>query len=99
MDIDNLDRDLFGIIICCLSEDQHLIRDAVLLKCGGNACAKCSTLSLVTCNHCKSKHNGESDLVIHNMKTAIDLLIQSNYSKIMKSFAKQYNGQQCGNCF
>jgi hypothetical protein len=81
----------YSVITCCLSEDRHLIRNAVLLECGGNACAKCTSSSF-NCNHCKSVH--ASNRVITNTKTLIELLIQSNYSALIQHLNIQNENKQ-----
>jgi hypothetical protein len=46
-------------IKCCLNEDQHILLDPVLLKCGGNACKECindPSKTSVACFKCKSSH-------------------------------------------
>ncbi len=82
-------KKLYVTIVCCLSEDSHLIRDAVLLKCGGHACAKCSH-TLSTCKHCHACHNTKKESNPINMKSTIELLIESNYSAIIQHLKTQY---------
>ena len=50
-------------IKCCLHEDQHIILEPVLLKCGGNACKGCinncnkSSVKCFKCNSLHTKHD------------------------------------------
>ena len=46
-------------ITCCLNDDQHILLEPVLLKCGGNACKECindPNRSSVKCLKCHSIH-------------------------------------------
>ena len=46
-------------IKCCLNEEQHILLEAVLLKCGGNACKGCINdprKASVVCFKCISSH-------------------------------------------
>ena len=43
-------------IECCLNENEnHILVDPVLLKCGGNACKECVTGS-IKCQNCNGRH-------------------------------------------
>ena len=47
-------------IKCCLNEDQHILLEPVLLKCGGNACKGCINdlnKTSVRCFKCNSTHD------------------------------------------
>ena len=44
-------------IKCCLSQDQHILEEPVLLKCGGNACKECIQNYRFECQKCSMKHN------------------------------------------
>ena len=44
-------------IKCCLSLDEHIIREPVSLECGGNACKECIASYRFECQHCSMKHN------------------------------------------
>jgi hypothetical protein len=47
-------------IKCCLNEDQHILLEPVLLKCGGNACKGCisdSSTASVKCLKCNTTHD------------------------------------------
>ncbi len=87
---DYLDQ-LYSTITCCLSDDKHLAKDAVLLKCGANACAKCAKFSSTVCSNCKLQHNSSNDSssVRIDIKSTIDLLIKSNYSKVIQHLNSQ----------
>jgi hypothetical protein len=81
----------FLAITCCLSEDSHLIQDAVLLKCGGRACAKCAP-SLSKCSHCKVKHESHNDNILMR-DSLVEIFIEKNYSSIIEHLDMQYRNK------
>ena len=44
-------------INCCLSQEEHIIEEPVILKCGGNACKECTQNYRFECQKCSMKHN------------------------------------------
>jgi hypothetical protein len=82
----------FSAITCCLSEDKHLIHDAVVLKCGGKACAKC-TQSSSKCNRCQIKHDPvDENLLIRD--SLVEIFMQTSYSTIIQYLNTQYQIKQ-----
>jgi hypothetical protein len=90
-------KKLFSEIRCCLSTDEHIIEDCVLLRCGGHACKKCATEErtepYVQCLKCSGKHqlNTEFEKTTYSIKPTIDLLIMSNYAEIFENLTQRFN--------
>ncbi len=85
---------LFSEIICCLStSSKHIVDSCVLLRCGGHSCKKCAAQAKtkVKCNHCGKEHDGMNAVEI---KTTIDLLIQSNYTEVFGHLTGVFNTKQ-----
>ena len=52
-------------MICCLSDDGHIVHEPIVLKCGANACKKCvtnSTVATIQCFGCNCTHE-KKDLI------------------------------------
>jgi hypothetical protein len=54
-----IDEEIFKQIRCCLSTDDHIVEDPMLLECEGNACKKCldELTSSFSCLYCKIDHS------------------------------------------
>ena len=54
-----IDEEIFKQIFCCLSTDDHIVENPMLLECQGNACKKCidELTSTVRCLNCKNDHS------------------------------------------
>ena len=63
---------------CCLSDDNHIVIEPVILNCGGNACKQCvddiQGLS-VECFNCKQIHL-KSDLERMPLNSTMKMLIE-----------------------
>ena len=44
-------------IKCCLSQDEHILVEPVILKCGGNSCKECIKNDRFECLNCNMKHD------------------------------------------
>jgi hypothetical protein len=55
--------ELITSLKCCVYKNDHLVEEAVLLECGGNACEKCINFANKTeikCCYCKKTHDIKS---------------------------------------
>jgi hypothetical protein len=94
------DLKLEAEILCCLSDDKHIIQNGVLLKCRGHACHKCAVRNEVNaqvkCNHCLEEHRLDEEFQnsVIDIKSTIELLIQSNCSRLTEMFTKRFQNKQ-----
>lgn len=97
----NIDK-VMRIMKCCCTfktstnngqqDDEHIIKDAVLLSCGGNACRSCiSSLNQkdLDCNYCNKTHSKE-ELKVEELASnpSIDSFIDT-FSKDLLSLVKK----------
>ena len=70
-------------INCCLSDDNHIVIEPVIFKCGGNACKQCvddiQGLS-VKCFNCKKNHH-KNDLKKMPLNSTMKILIEKPFFK------------------
>ena len=75
---------VFNDIRCCLHEDQHILLEPVLLKCGGNACKGCindpSKSSPLKCLKCNSTHD-ENDFTENKSAETFIRFLMKDLSK------------------
>ena len=65
---------------CCLYDDEHIVHEPIVLKCGLNACKKCvdnSAISTLKCFGCNGTHEKND-------------LINAPISKFKESFIKSF---------
>lgn len=94
-----LSDDIIKSLECCLNRHNHIVEEAVLLECGGNACEKCinyANKSLIKCNYCNNEHQlshvagkMQANPIIKTLiKTYLNDLfemLRSNYDEIVQS--------------
>lgn len=79
---------------CCSSKDSHIVNEAILLKCGGNACRLCLELNRkFTCSYCKQEHRqNQLQQQQHNQQHRDDLIVASknpNIDVLIKVYSKE----------
>ena len=65
---------------CCLDENEHIVLEPILLKCGRNGCKDCikkSNESEIQCHYCKEKHSTK-DLLDSSVNKIADVLVNSS---------------------
>lgn len=76
-------KDIMNMIECCINNDGHYVKDAILLTCGANACKKCINelnKKEFKCFGCKKVHKiDEYQKLLRN--PTIDILIEKIYLK------------------
>jgi hypothetical protein len=81
---------ILKILKCCLSNDNHIVSDAVLLQCGGNACKSCcSFITPIKCLFCLEEH--VHDEVIYQKNPQIEELLNNYLSELITSLKHQLN--------
>ena len=94
----SLPADILKQIKCCLNEDEHILIDPVLLKCGGNACKECisESLSLVKCLNCNGRHSKYDFFTINKIANSFIQLVMKDLSgnlhKEIKSVKEDLKG-------
>lgn len=82
----SLNEEILKMLKCCLHSDEHIVKEAVLLKCGGNACKSCVSEILdnaayfnkITCYFCYQTHKPD-DLENLNSNPQVSVLIESTF--------------------
>ncbi len=74
--------EIVKMIECCLSHDNHYVKDAVLLPCGSNACKSClmniNSKNDIKCFGCSKMHKYD-DLKSLFFNPTVDILIKKVY--------------------
>lgn len=68
---------------CCLDNDDHIVQDAIMLRCGGNACKSCisnSNKQMIKCFYCNQCHK-KTDLIKMPSNHIFQNLIEKKYFK------------------
>lgn len=86
--------EVMKLLKCCLSTDDHIVRNAVLITaCGGNACRECATNfnhNYTNCNYCNRFHNINFNYLPSNV--SIDILIKTTFFKeLVDNFQSSFN--------
>jgi hypothetical protein len=82
----SLNEEILKMLKCCLHNDEHIVKEAVLLKCGGNACRSCVDVILensayfnnIKCYFCFQTHKPD-DLANLNLNPQVSVLIESTF--------------------
>ena len=81
----SLPSDVLPMIECCLNNDGHYVKEAILLPCGANACKKClnelNNRKEFKCYKCQKMHKINEDHAKAYNNPAIDILIEKVYLK------------------
>ena len=87
-------------VICCLSTDKHIVKDCVIVKCGGRACKMCTLATqakpMAKCSHCSTEHelNIDFEMGCTCIGQTINMLIQSNYTQLSKLLTNRFKRKQ-----
>jgi hypothetical protein len=89
-----LSIEIVNMIECCLNNDGHFVKEAILLPCGANACKKCLNELFrkdFKCFKCHKIHkNDDISRQYHN--PALDILVEKVYLKdIIQSIKTGFN--------
>ena len=71
---------------CCLNDDEHIVIEPILFKCGGNACKECVKNSYdaeIKCYCCNGKHL-KDDLLDSPFNKIADSLVQINLKDLFE---------------
>ena len=95
----SLPADVLKQIKCCLNEDEHILIDPVLLKCGANACKECISESLsclVKCLNCNGSHSKYDYFTINKLANSLIHFVMKDLSgnlhKEIKSIKEDLKG-------
>ena len=89
-------------ILCCISNDEHITKSAVLLKCKGNACKSCIESIEgfeVKCNYCNEEHNKDAMLnspVNDDIRYIIDVHLKELHEELnnkLTDIKEKLNGE------
>jgi hypothetical protein len=73
-------------IKCCLLDDDHIVNEPVVLKCGANACKKFVSNSIdgmIKCYFCNSQHE-KNDLLNAPNNKIVEYVVQSFLDDLFK---------------
>ena len=95
-----IDESLLKTLKCCISKDEHIVLDPVLVtECNSSACKQCildSKVENVYCYGCKSKHektkllNAPANIFVENLiKNSSNELFEYVDEKLNDSFKNQ----------
>jgi hypothetical protein len=77
-------QDLYTKLIkCCLNNDDHIVYEPIMVKCGGNACKKCvndATMSNLKCFYCNENHL-KAEMLKMPPNQMIQKIIENKYLK------------------
>ena len=76
---------------CCLNDDNHIVQEAVMVKCGGNACKSCiynSNKSTIKCFYCNEYHL-KAELIKMPCNYIFQKLIENKYFKSLAADLKK----------
>jgi hypothetical protein len=68
---------------CCLENDDHVVQEAIMIRCGGNACKNCiynSNKSTIKCFYCNEYHQ-KTELLKMPSNYIFQKLIENKYFK------------------
>jgi hypothetical protein len=85
-------------IKCCLHEDQHILLEPVILKCGGNACKGCINdinKSSFKCFKCNLNHN-KNDFIENKSIESLIRFVMKDLSKNIDDEIKSMKGLMSG---
>jgi hypothetical protein len=85
-------------IKCCFHEDQHILLEPVLLKCGGNACKGCIDdlkESFFKCSKCNSTHN-KNDFFENKSSEALIRFLMKDLTENLNKEIKSMKGLLSG---
>lgn len=81
---------ILKMLKCCLSNDNHIVNNAVLLQCGGNACKSCCSFdSPVKCLFCGGEHAKGG--IKYQKNPQIEEILNNYLSELMISLKQQLN--------
>lgn len=76
-----LNEEIINMLKCCLYDDEHIVKEPVLLKCGGNACKLCIqgvVKNEVSCYFCGQIHSYD-DLKNLHLNPQVSTLIEKTF--------------------
>ena len=86
--------EIINMIECCLNNDGHFVKEAILLPCGANACKKCLHELFrkdFKCFQCQKMHKND-DIAKQYHNPALDVLVEKVYLKdIIQSIKSGFN--------
>ncbi len=94
-----LPQEIAQMLRCCISNNEHYAKDAILLPCGGNACKNCildmNRKQECRCFNCNGVHKTE-ELRKMPINPMIGILIEKVYINdlvdlVKNEFAEIYN--------
>ena len=72
-------------IVCCIGDDVHIVKNAKVLSCGGNACEKCTILAKreKNCRYCPKIHSID-EIKSSYPNPVVEILIKNKLPNIIE---------------